>query len=128
MSTTPPESEIDQGYEVVQETESVQLEVTTGHIEANRVIRVAFNQLRMALPWKNSDGAPTRRKILWRAIEFIIKLYKLFFISRVPNDESKRCFRNGYICDLAILLPLDIIPSPNELCLIFNRVDVESEI
>ncbi|EFP01177.1 hypothetical protein CRE_24409 [Caenorhabditis remanei] len=69
MSTTPPESEIIQGDQVVQETQAVQFEATTRHIEANRVIRVAFSQLRMVLPWKNSDGVPTRRKILWRAIE-----------------------------------------------------------
>ncbi|EFP01248.1 hypothetical protein CRE_24408 [Caenorhabditis remanei] len=37
--------------------------------EANRVIRDAFHQLRMVLPWKNNDGVPTRRMILWRAIE-----------------------------------------------------------
>ncbi|KAF1760081.1 hypothetical protein GCK72_008327 [Caenorhabditis remanei] len=77
MSTTPSESEIIQGDQEVQETEKVQLEVTTRHIEANRVIRVAFNQLRMALPWKNSDGVPTRRKILWRAIEYIRHLNNL---------------------------------------------------
>ncbi|KAF1760082.1 hypothetical protein GCK72_008328 [Caenorhabditis remanei] len=42
--------------------------------EANRVIRDAFHQLQMVLPWKNNDGVPTRRMILWRAIEHIRRL------------------------------------------------------
>ncbi|KAF1760085.1 hypothetical protein GCK72_008331 [Caenorhabditis remanei] len=45
--------------------------------EANRVIRDAFHQLQMVLPWKNRDGAPTRRMILWRAIEHIRRLNDL---------------------------------------------------